>query len=55
MPDDLTPRISGRKLPPRILRNRELQAVTDSMDRERFEKAVEAHVRARATWPSMLS
>jgi hypothetical protein len=47
MPDDLSPRISRRDLPPRVSRNRNTQAERDAYDRQRFERAISAHITAR--------
>jgi hypothetical protein len=47
--DDLSPRVTARRLPPRIARNRHLQAASDAAVRERFEQAIAAHVAARRT------
>ena len=45
--DDLSPRVTVRDLPPRIARNRQLQASTNAVDRARFEPAIAAHLTAR--------
>jgi hypothetical protein len=45
--DNLNPRVSPRSLPPRIGRNRALQAAQDEGDRERYEQGIVIHVAAR--------
>jgi hypothetical protein len=45
--DDLSPPVTARRLPPRIVRNRSLQAGRDGADRERFEHVIDAHAAAR--------
>jgi hypothetical protein len=45
--DELNPRVTMRKLPPRIARNRLEQAARDAADRARLEQPIAAHVMAR--------
>jgi hypothetical protein len=47
LPDELNPRVTARKLPPRIARNRLQQAAQDEADRTRYEQAIAAHLQAR--------
>jgi hypothetical protein len=46
-PDELNPRVTTRKLPPRIARNRVEQAARDAADRARLEQPIAAHLTAR--------
>lgn len=46
-PDELNPRVTLRKLPPRIARNRLEQAARDAADRARLEQPIAAHIMAR--------
>jgi hypothetical protein len=44
--NDLNPRVSRRKLPPRFARKRTMQAGTNEADRERYEATIDAHLAA---------
>jgi hypothetical protein len=44
---ELNPRVTARKLPPRIARNRLEQAARDAADQPRLEQPIAAHVAAR--------
>ncbi len=46
-PDELNPRVTARKLPPRIARNRVEQAARDAADGARVRQPIAAHVAAR--------
>lgn len=47
LPDELNPRVTARKLPPRIARNRLEQGTRDAADRARLQQPIAAHVTAR--------
>ena len=46
-PDELNPRVTARKLPPRIARNRLEQASRDATDRARLQQPIAVHLLAR--------
>src|SRR5207244_275334 len=46
-PDELNPRVTARKLPPRIARNRLEQAARDVTDRASLQQPIAAHLAAR--------
>ncbi len=46
-PDQLNPRVTARRLPQRIARNRVEQAARDAADRARLERPIAAHLTAR--------
>jgi hypothetical protein len=46
-PDELNPRVTARKLPPRIARNRLEQAARDAADRARLGQPIAARIVAR--------